>query len=106
MGDSDESNLPAGIPDWQKAQTAGSRPPATTAAASEDKKDIARRFLDDEEVKNSSREKKVEFLKAKGLGDAEVEELLAATQSAPGQQEEVSTPYPPFSRDAHIRACR
>ncbi|RMZ79952.1 hypothetical protein DV738_g3001, partial [Chaetothyriales sp. CBS 135597] len=41
-----------------------------------------RRFLDDELVKNSSRERKEAFLKAKGLSDDEIEALLDESESS------------------------
>lgn len=43
---------------------------------SESRLDVARRFLEDESVRDSPREKKVEFLRSKDLTDEEIEQLL------------------------------
>jgi len=64
-----------------------SEPPkdVTTASsnrASDSRQDIARRFLDDENVKGASREQKVEFLKSKDLTDKEIEDLLREEPAA------------------------
>ena len=80
-----------GIPAWQRAtqdcsetsSDTGASPAASTddgtgarSPATEDKLTTARRFLDDEKVKNESRDKKVAFLKSKGVEDAHVQKLL------------------------------
>lgn len=80
-----------GVPAWQRAtqdcpetsSDAGATPAASTddgtdarSPATEDKLTIARRFLDDENVRNESRDKKVAFLKSKGVEDAHVQKLL------------------------------
>lgn len=74
MGDSDESNAQASlVPSWQQvaAEDSGSQTPSSESIA-----DRARRFLQDEEVKNSSTDKKIEFLKSKGLEGADINRLL------------------------------
>jgi hypothetical protein len=73
MGDSEQGSAKPGIPGWQKSQ---SDPPDATPAASEGKLDVARRFLEDEQVKSSSRESKIEFLRSKGLETPEIQNLL------------------------------
>ncbi|KAL7624492.1 hypothetical protein AAE478_006057 [Parahypoxylon ruwenzoriense] len=67
------------IPSWQlqseddaTAKTSNPR----DADAIETTLDQARKFLNDENVRNSSTEKKIEFLESKGLNCAQVEKLL------------------------------
>ncbi|OAA79899.1 peroxin Pex14/17-Penicillium chrysogenum [Akanthomyces lecanii RCEF 1005] len=99
-----------GIPPWQRAtqdcsetsSDAGAAPAASTdegtdalSSATEDKLTIARRFLDDENVKNEARDKKVAFLKSKGVEDAHVQTLLGdvhETITAKGPTDTSSTP--------------
>ncbi|KAH8677530.1 peroxisomal membrane anchor protein conserved region-domain-containing protein [Xylariales sp. PMI_506] len=74
MADSDKTVAPA----WQQAAES----PASEASATESTSsrtttiEQARRFLSDETVQNSTREKKEEFLKSKGLGDEDIRALL------------------------------
>lgn len=91
MADSSDDGIPA----WQRASeqssatssSAEATPAASTdtgsdagseasSAAAEDKLTIARRFLDDENVKNEPRDKKVAFLKSKGVEDDNIQKLL------------------------------
>lgn len=48
--------------------------------------DQARRFLDDENVRSSSREKKAEFLKSKGISDEDCEKLLSEATKVEEEQ--------------------
>ncbi|KAG8160504.1 hypothetical protein KVR01_010040 [Diaporthe batatas] len=57
------------IPSWQQAASNTPDPAPATL-------EQARIFLQDESVRDSSREKKVEFLKSKGLGEASINTLL------------------------------
>lgn len=77
----DENPSGSGIPEWQR----GGDDNATAAAAAagraeEDQLAVARRFLEDEEVKSATREKKVAFLKAKGIEDDDIEKLLGEAE--------------------------
>ncbi|OAQ95693.1 hypothetical protein LLEC1_01801 [Akanthomyces lecanii] len=80
-----------GIPAWQRttqdcsetSSDATATPAASTgdgtsarSAVTEDTLKVALRFLDDEKVKNESRDKKVAFLRSKGVEDAQVQQLL------------------------------
>lgn len=62
------------IPSWQQASSITNNSDATTL-------EQARTFLKDESVRESTREKKVEFLKSKGLGDADIDTLLEETDA-------------------------
>ncbi|KAL1850686.1 hypothetical protein Daus18300_012829 [Diaporthe australafricana] len=62
------------IPSWQQASSTASNSDTTTL-------EQARIFLKDESVRESTREKKVEFLKSKGLGDADINTLLEETDT-------------------------
>lgn len=78
MGDSDEKNTEPAAPAWQTASTADSKPQTPSDITTLDQ---ARKFLEDEEVRSSSREKKVEFLKSKGLVEADITTLLDGTEA-------------------------
>lgn len=71
MGDQDKEGG-GSIPSWQQAAS-------TTTDSSAATLEQARIFLQDESVRESSREKKVEFLKSKGLGEADINTLLDET---------------------------
>ncbi|KAJ4416677.1 hypothetical protein N0V82_006586 [Gnomoniopsis sp. IMI 355080] len=74
MGDSDENSKQAPlVPSWQQA---ASNQTEDSDTSTESILDQARRFLQEETVKSSSREKKIEFLKSKGLEEADVTKLL------------------------------
>lgn len=73
MGEQDKEGG-GSIPSWQQAAS-------TTADSSTATLEQARIFLQDESVRESSREKKVEFLKSKGLGEADIHTLLDETDA-------------------------
>ncbi|KAI1480576.1 peroxisomal membrane anchor protein conserved region-domain-containing protein [Daldinia eschscholtzii] len=68
------------IPSWQHAQYETKEPPETSEAQDADTTEVnldqVRKFLKDETVRNSSIEKKREFLKGKGLDDTQIQQLL------------------------------
>lgn len=81
MSDSEDKQESPAIPNWQRgAQSEQSPAPAT--APQDDKLEVARRFLDDEAVKDASREKKVEFLKSKDIADEEIRSLVGEEEGA------------------------
>lgn len=65
---------------------AGAAQPSDTDA--ESRLDVAKRFLEEASVKDAPREKKIEFLRSKGIADDEIQSLLG---KEPGQE---STPTP------------
>ncbi len=87
MGDSEETSKPD-IPTWQQTQQAPP-PPAENEGDSKTGPDApaeatleqARKFLQDEEVRKSSRERKAEFLKAKGIPQDSIDKLLSEEDS-------------------------
>ncbi|SPO05627.1 uncharacterized protein DNG_08314 [Cephalotrichum gorgonifer] len=58
----------------------------------ESRLDIAKRFLENEAVRDASREKKVEFLRSKDLTDEEIESLLGSEIPSPPQTTQPSEP--------------
>ena len=56
---------------------------ASQPSDSESRLEVARRFLEDETVRDSPREKKVEFLRSKDLTDGEIEQLLGQEPQLP-----------------------
>ena len=78
------SGKKAAVPEWQRSQPAAASEPTSSLSSEEDAVTIrqAKRFLQDDEVRKYSREKKVEFLKGKGFGDVVVQKLLQEEDSA------------------------
>lgn len=82
MADSEKKDDAVPVPAWQQQQNAiehssdstTSPPPVATL-------DHARLFLQDDEVRNASRDKKVNFLRSKGVSDADIESLLGEDES-------------------------
>jgi hypothetical protein len=88
--DSDQDKPASGIPEWQRGADDGAPSNAADKPA-EDQLQVARRFLEDDEVKGASREKKVAFLKAKGIEDGDIEKLLGETTSQDPVPDKVSS---------------
>ncbi|EGY17202.1 hypothetical protein VD0002_g2966 [Verticillium dahliae] len=108
MGGSDEYKS-SGIPSWQKRDQS-EQPSSESSSAAQGPSsnsspiEVARRFLQDDEIKDASRERKLEFLKTKGLDEADIEKLLGpadtpTTIATPAQDEQptqsAETPAPP-----------
>ncbi|ROV92010.1 hypothetical protein VMCG_09557 [Cytospora schulzeri] len=86
MADS-EKEKGAMTPSWQQAASTAATSDSNAHTVSEETQETsvlerARRFLQDEEVKLSSREKKIEFLKSKGIEEADINTLLKETDEA------------------------
>ncbi|KAM3483923.1 hypothetical protein MY8738_002677 [Beauveria namnaoensis] len=108
MSDSNDDGIPA----WQRtsnsptssdteATPAGSTDAGSHAGSptTEDKLTIAKRFLDDEKVKNEPRDKKVAFLKSKGVEDDHIQKLLDDTHETTSDKDtEASSPTPQKSK--------
>lgn len=73
MGEQDKEEG-GSIPSWQQVASTTGDSGATTL-------EQARIFLQDESVRDSNREKKVEFLRSKGLGEADIHTLLDETEA-------------------------
>jgi len=80
MTDGKNEEKAAGIPEWQKGDTEAKANPSLSP---ESNVEVARRFLQQDDVKQSTREKKVEFLKTKGLNDEEIGSLLDEEKMEP-----------------------
>ncbi|KAH7160609.1 peroxisomal membrane anchor protein conserved region-domain-containing protein [Dactylonectria macrodidyma] len=79
--------------------TADSTADTSVYVPEEDKLEVARRFLDDEAVRDAPRDKKVTFLKSKDIDDAGIQTLLGdeptSTRSEDDSLREVVVPQPP-----------
>lgn len=85
MGDSDENNKQRPlVPSWQQA--ASDQTEDSADFSPNGTLDQARRFLQEETVKNSSTDKKIEFLKSKGLEEADISKLLEEDNLSPTTQ--------------------
>jgi hypothetical protein len=92
MGDSDPSQKKPTVPSWQ-AELKNATP---TEGDSEPKSpsretliEQAKKFLEEEEVRNASTDKKISFLESKGLRNEEIQSLIGVTRHA-----DSSTPAP------------
>ncbi|KZL88134.1 peroxin 14 17 [Colletotrichum incanum] len=95
MSDSDDNKSTSGIPAWQRNQKTGtelepqteqpSRDAEQTEPASEDSLEVARKFLQHDEIKDAPREAKEAFLKTKGISSENIEQLLGSSASEPAQ---------------------
>lgn len=98
MGDSDDNKQVPLVPSWQQASPTQ---PDDSTASPDSILDQARRFLQEDAVKDSSTEKKVEFLKSKGLEESDIATLLEESAdtsralSTPAAPETQSAPLPP-----------
>lgn len=91
MSDS-ESKPKGGLPSWQMKPEASdpkpvveekqaSEPPAPEAKPRASVLEDARKFLEEDEVKDASTDKKVAFLEGKGLTSDEIHQLLGITRN-------------------------
>lgn len=85
MGDPEDKPASAGIPTWQ--QRSEQDRAEATAAEPQDQLELARRFLDDDEVKTASRDKKSEFLRTKGVEEGDIQKLLGEADDVPEPHE-------------------
>ena len=103
MSDSDPEKK-VGIPAWQtKAASASAKPEETVPAQEEESRETviaqARKFLEEDEVRDASTDKKIAFLESKGLRNEEIQELLGITRNAEASNtSEVRTPYQPSTK--------
>lgn len=116
MSDSDTKPEPPSEPDWQRAQSEEPAPeasvsdpepsyraeadtatgdssteddvatPASGSVEEEDKLSVARRFLENETVRDAPRDQKIAFLKSKDVADDDIEKLLS-DEPAPSTSE-------------------
>ncbi|KAK1728178.1 peroxisomal membrane anchor protein conserved region-domain-containing protein [Colletotrichum acutatum] len=96
MSDSDDSGSTPGIPSWQRDQKKEPElePETTTSQdakqddvpSREDSLEVARKFLQDDEIKDAPREAKESFLKTKGISPEDIEQLLGSSASKPAQE--------------------
>lgn len=75
-----ENKSTSDVPEWQKAQTPPEPTSETQQTPTENpevfKLEQAKQFLKDPEVRKETTERKVEFLKSKGITQSDIDELL------------------------------
>lgn len=85
MSDSDENDKTSGVPKWQldsKADATSKPDEMTTASLGRETViEQARKFLEEEEVKNATTDKKIAFLEKKGLKQDEIQSLIGVTRN-------------------------
>lgn len=95
MGESDSK--PSATPAWQQAADVAQKPMPPAEDESKPTIEHAKKFLEDDSVREASREKKAEFLKSKGFSEDVIDQLLEREQdkSAPAQTQSQSLSQPP-----------
>ena len=85
MSDSDESRNKSGVPSWQgKSPPTQSKDREEAAPKSPSQETIieqAKKFLEDDEVRDASTDKKIAFLEGKGLNNEIIAELLGVSRN-------------------------
>lgn len=87
MADERDDTPKRAVPEWQRSSGDGG---SDNPSGPQDRLDVARRFLDDDEVKTAPRDKKVAFLQAKGIADADITKLLGDADSSTSTSDNVS----------------
>jgi len=91
MSDSDDISKKVAAPSWQaksseetpqEEQQTPSEPPSRASIVEQ-----ARRFLEEEEVRDASTDKKIAFLESKGLQADEIQQLLGITRNTEATSE-------------------
>lgn len=85
---SSDSKPKAGVPSWQmkKIEEAETEKSASTEASTDDASrtklvENAKKFLEEDEVKDATTDKKISFLESKGLNSKEIEKLLGVSRN-------------------------
>lgn len=99
MSDSDPDTKKAGVPSWQlKSKDETSKVEVKEVKAEkptpsrETVIEQAKKFLEEDEVRNASTDKKIAFLEGKGLRREEIEELLGVTRNEEASSNSVHLP--------------
>lgn len=86
MSDSDRGEKKGGIPSWQTAtpedQAKTNDKPAPEPESRENVLEQAKRFLEEDDVKDASTDKKNSFLESKGLQNDEIQQLLGISRNS------------------------
>lgn len=106
MSDSDPEEK-AGIPPWQtKAVPESAKPEESVPAQEEQSRETviaqARKFLEEDEVRDASTDKKIAFLESKGLRNEEIQELLGITRNTEASNVAVVRPLQPLMTSANL----
>jgi len=91
MSDSDGGEKKAGVPSWQlKTKDESAKEEQKPAPESPSRATIieqAKKFLEEDEVRNASTDKKISFLESKGLRSEEIQALLGITKNTEASSE-------------------
>ena len=91
MSDSDHGEKKAAVPSWQlKTEDESAKEEERPAPESPTRETIieqAKKFLEEDEVRNASTDKKVSFLESKGLRVEEIQDLLGVTKNPEASSE-------------------
>jgi hypothetical protein len=97
MSDSDPGEKKAGVPSWQlKTKEESAKDEDKPAPESPSRATIieqAKKFLEEDEVRNASIDKQVTFLESKGLRSEEIQALLGVTKNTEASSEVALTTH-------------
>jgi len=101
MSDSDQDEKKPGVPSWQletkPAESEEPREPAPESPSRDTVIEQAKKFLEEDEVRSASTDKKISFLEGKGLKSEEITELLGVSRN------QEATALPQVSRYHSLR---
>jgi hypothetical protein len=83
MSDSDPNQKKPAVPPWQaglKSTAPTEGDPEAQSPTRETLIEQAKKFLEEEEVRNASTDKKISFLESKGLNSQEIQSLIGVTR--------------------------
>jgi Pex14 N-terminal domain len=93
MSDSNQREKKPGVPSWQlKTKDGAAKEEEKSAPEPRSRETVieqAKKFLEEDEVRNASTDKKIAFLESKGLRSEEIHDLLGVTRN-PEASSEVS----------------
>jgi hypothetical protein len=99
MSDSNQGEKKPGVPSWQlkskEEPVKTEEQPAPEAPKAPSRETIieqAKKFLEEDEVRNASTDKKITFLKSKGLQSEEIQGLLGITMNPEASSEVAPSP--------------
>jgi hypothetical protein len=97
MSDSDLGEKKGGVPSWQTAAPEKEEEKSNPEPGTREKVlEQAKKFLEEDEVKDASTDKKVAFLESKGLQGEEIQSLLGVSRNEEASKSTSTSPVSPL----------
>lgn len=91
MSDAEDDKKAGSAPSWQ-AKPADTQSPATSTESQDDPETVlaqAKKFLEDESIKDAPTDKKLAFLESKGVKSEDIQSLLGVQRNAEASSTQV-----------------